>query len=135
MAGIDEAIREFGAVFQRIPGVSRNSEELGMVSRTEQIVELAKNGFPPKEIQARLPYAVSGTNIRATLVKARRTDATIPRFGAPKKLIRAAVDTETIQALRNQADRRGVPLKQFTGRLLTTIIQSDLVNAVLDDGD
>lgn len=110
-----------------------------MVGKNE-IIALACQGLPPREIAARA--GVTSNHCSTVLSHARATGAEIPRFGpgriakpngrAKRALVIAA---DLARDLEPFADRRGVSVQEIVRRLVTAVVEDGIVDAILDDGE
>jgi DNA-binding CsgD family transcriptional regulator len=123
-----------------LPPLERAATRVGQaqtrVSRKEEIVELASNGMPPKDIAVRLGCKPS--TVHHYLWKARREEGFKGSFkrGATHELgsSTAFLPRPLADALRPEAEQRGLSVPELARAMLLRIVEDDLVSAVLDDG-
>lgn len=103
----------------------------------DQVVSLAKQNVPPREIFAQLrPRLESIKCVYETLAAARKTDRTIPRFntaGQPRSVTPVFVSNQDLDALEGAARIRKISKSDLARQLLAVIARDGLVDSVLDD--
>lgn len=106
------------------------------MSPRSQIVSMAQNGRPPREIAAQL--GIDATRIYNTLAEERRKGIPIPRFrGGPSGIYhkRVHVDGAVLDAFEPAARARHMTCHELAAELLAVLANDpDLIEAVLDDG-
>jgi len=130
--------------------------ELYRHERNEAIIAMALDGVPPGVIEGRL--GISRNVIYATLRAARQAGRDIPIFTTsgqlpgpyvheerPKRGARPAthrgsglhvvIPHDALFRLRSPAIARGMTSKELARDIITRVVDDDLVDAVLDDGD
>lgn len=107
---------------------------LGYPSRTDAVLALLDAGETPRQIAGKIGVT-PGTVHALANSGARRTLSTDKRNGArPRPDHRTVVfEVETLAALSLHADRRGISTNMLVRRLIDTIVDADMVDAVLDD--
>lgn len=105
-------------------------------SQRAAIVELARRGHPPAEIQQQIAGVTRG-QIYAVLKDARARGLALARFTSagprrPCGTVVARATPATRKALTEVAKARGLAVRDFAGRLLDTIVADDLLGAILD---
>lgn len=112
-----------------------------MMDRTrKQILDLALDRVPPQEIRARIKPALPITQIYGVIRTARTKGIVIPAFprsasGTMRNNRSIAIPAKTFEAFRRSADARRMPISTLIAHMLTQIAHSDLVEAILDDGE
>ena len=109
-------------------------------ARDRAIVQMAIAGVPPHGIERKI--VVARHTIYMVLARARRDGAAVPFFstaGEPRGkslsgLSRVMVRADIVARLGDAAQRRGVDVERLARRLIETVVEEDLVDAVLDDG-
>jgi hypothetical protein len=103
----------------------------------DQVVDLARQHVPPREIFARLQPRIDRIyTVYEILAAARKTDNTIPRFntaGLPRRVTPVFLSNDDLAALEGPARIRKITPSELARQLLTTILRDDLVDSVLDD--
>ncbi len=108
---------------------------LGYASRTEAVVGLRAQGVPTREIARKLGIAI-------------KTVSALERSGARKAGVRVAeprgltteggqavvVSLDALRALRPHAAKRNLSVNALVRRLIDTVADEGMVDAVLDDG-
>jgi len=110
------------------------------MANKSEIIRLALEGLPPREIAART--GATSTYCSTVLSHARATGTEIRRFGsgrrakpngrAKRALVIAA---DLARDLEPFADRRGVSVQEIVRRLVTAVVEDGIVDAILDDGE
>ncbi len=107
---------------------------LGYPSRTEACLALLAQGQTKRQIADRI--GISATTVDALLQSASRRGTSLhQRHGARQRPDHRTVvfEIETLNGLAVHAARRAVSVNVLARRLVETIVENDLVSAVLDD--
>jgi hypothetical protein len=99
---------------------------LGYPSRTAAVLALRADSVPTTEIAERL-------GIEAKTVAALENSAARSRALAAEGNRTILFPPELIEALMPHAARRGISANALARRLIETVVESELVDAVLDD--
>lgn len=104
-----------------------------------EILALAKQRVPPREIRKRLGNGTTIGQVYNVIRKARLGGENIPKFatagGRPCKYFQLHMPTDLKPKFEAEADRRGISVQVLCKRLLIEIASDDLFDAVLDDQD
>lgn len=110
------------------------------MSDRENVVALAKQGIPPRDIARILerPYA----SVKTYVADARRAGTYIPDFRTLTNTRKADRDREFVgvsraiwDALAPHAEVRSIRPSQLITMILDAVAHDQLVNAILDDGE
>jgi DNA-binding CsgD family transcriptional regulator len=106
-------------------------------NRMAEIVRLASEGTPPREIAERRNCAPA--TVHHYLWKARREEQFTGWFktGAPREVGSSStvIPRSLADALRPAAAQRGLTVPEFARIVLARVVEDNLVEAVLDDQD
>lgn len=102
----------------------------------QQIIALAAAGNPPRHIAAMIKHKLPLDRIGDVVLRARKNGIDIPHFRSPNgSRQRRSVEfpAETLELLIPHAQRRNITPNELMRRIIDTLIDSDLIDAVLDD--
>lgn len=108
-----------------------------------RVVALATQGIRPRDIAEQL--CLTAHIVGRIISKARKAGETIPYFNTHGEVVpqdsrpasptaRVEVAMDAIDDLEAPARKRGVSPVELARRIVETVVEHDLVNAVLDDG-
>ncbi|WP_375263230.1 hypothetical protein [Palleronia sp.] len=100
----------------------------GYPSRTAAVVAFRQTGIPTKDIAARV--GVSEGTVAALEASARRQRPKRPAEANGKTVL---FPNDILDRLRPHAERRGTTQNELARRIVETVIDENMVNAVLDD--
>lgn len=106
---------------------------LGYPSRTAAVVALRAQGLTTREISQRVGIELKTvTALEGSMTRLDRQQQRAPKASA-SGVNTVVMDSDTLRALRPHAARRGVTVVALAQQLLATLVDDDLVNALLDD--
>jgi len=109
--------------------MSKPIPTLGYPSRTAAVMALKKKGYPEREIAERIGIPIERVSALAISGrKAKKYDGSVAR--PERTILLSAADYRSLSA---PAAERGITVIQLVNRLLTVLVDDDLVNVVLDD--
>lgn len=110
---------------------------LGYRTKTEAVLALREQGLSTSAIAARVGIetksvsALEASARRGTGGRRRQQPDALAEALADQRVV--PIDAEVLQALRPYAARRGISVVVLTRRLLVTLADEGLVDALLDD--
>ena len=102
---------------------------LGYPSRREAVMALIAQGLDRFEIAARIGIKPSTVAVHCHYLRRGRGDRGHPKFAHVR------IERDALAALASHAAERGVTVDILARRILQAVIDGNLVNAVLDDGE
>lgn len=108
---------------------------LGYATRTDAVCALRLAGVSTAEIARRI--GITAAQVRSLETSRRRCDAANAGARQHNTTTMQPVDLPKLQiiALRGLASRRNLSVDQLVRRIVGAVIDDDLVDAVLDDGE
>ncbi|MEX2630008.1 MAG: hypothetical protein WD341_08730 [Tistlia sp.] len=112
--------------------MAASKKTLGYPSRTDAVIALRRQGLTTREIAARI--GIKATTVVALEHSARRSMKRTAR--AAEQLGRTLVlPVDVLDRLAPHARRRGVHVNSLARRIVETVVDEKMVDAVLDDAD
>jgi len=105
---------------------------LGYPSRSDAVMALTENGLSDHQIACKT--GIPKKNIGALRISAQRKRQGLSARAADEDVRTVRVPIETLDRLAPAATERGIAVNALARWLLDEITESDLVDAVLDDG-
>lgn len=107
---------------------------LGYPTRSAAVLSLLSEGLTTRDIAARL--SISTATVSALAISARRARDDGRRQKRPSEALARTVviTTDVLSALRPHAAKRDITVNALVRRLIETIADEGMVDAILDDG-
>lgn len=106
----------------------RRKPTLGYPTRTAACMALNDQGLTSRQIADRI--GIEQSTVAALIASGRGTNK--PYDGNARTVV---IEASALDALEPAAVRRGLSVNALVRRLIYTIIDDDMVDAILDDGD
>lgn len=106
---------------------------LGYPSRTAMVAGELRRGARPEEIAERAGLPLKTVRVLRSMLK-RRSYRRMPPVGAANRLL-VYLDRQVVGGLTPHAARRGMRSTELVRCLLATVLEENLVDAILDDDD
>lgn len=103
-------------------GAHNRKPTAGYPSRTEAVLAMRDKGLSPPEIAAELQIAYGTVKVL------------IAKSAAGPPPVKVSIAHDHVRALTPHADRRGCTVHELVRRIVGTVADAGLVDAVLDDG-
>jgi len=104
----------------------------------EAIIRMAKDGLPPRIIAKEL--GIKNVSVSSVLFRARKCGEDIELYkptrdvsAARRSQYRVRLHTNTSEKLKAAADLRGLHERDLIVRILTTAVDENMIDAILDD--
>lgn len=102
---------------------------LGYPCRSEAVMALIEQGLSQAEIATRIGIKPSTVAVHCHYLRRGRGDRGYPKFA------RIRIERDALAPLASHAAARGVTVDILARRILQAVVDGNLVDAVLDDGE